>query len=161
MTPANKYRILLALSFALIFVLTLAACGDGVQATDTGGENGDMEEHAEEGEHEDAEHSSDERIPNDGAAIRILSPADGATFAEGEDILVEVEVEGFILGEEGSHWHIYIDGSSWGMVVGNDTDQALSGIAPGEHLLEVYLAGGDHIELMDGDSIHIVVEASQ
>jgi hypothetical protein len=176
MTQAKTSLILLVLSLISIFALALAACGGAAQATDTGGsdmqENGEMgeeghEEHEEgeheEGEHEEEEHEhgSEERIPNDGAVIRILGPADGATFAEGEDILVEVEVEGFILGEEGSHWHIYIDGSSWGMVVGNDTDQALSGIEPGEHLLEVYLAGGDHIELVDGDAIHIVIEASE
>ena len=44
------------------------------------------------------------------------------------------------------------------MVTGGDTDQALRGVELGEHLIETYLAGGDHIELEDGDTITIVVE---
>jgi hypothetical protein len=35
----------------------------------------------------------------------------------------------------------------------------LRGIEPGEHKIEVHLAGGDHIELEDGDSITVFVDA--
>lgn len=119
----------------------------------------DMEhEHDDESADHDHEHEDSERIMNDGATIEITSPATGDTFAFGEQVLVEVEVVNFELGVEGSHWHVYIDGSSWGMVMGGNLDQPLVGLEPGQHMVEVYLAGGDHIELMDGDSIMIVVE---
>lgn len=120
----------------------------------------------EEGEHndehsmEEIEHEHDEeRIPNpDGAAVSILSPADGATFAEGDEVIVEVQVDNFALGENDNHWHVYVDGTSWGMVTGGNTSQSLRGLEAGEHIVEVYIAGGDHIEFQDGDSITITVE---
>lgn len=144
----------LLLGAMLVFALALfPAC-----SASSSGNDGSMEEegeHMEEGEHE---HTEVERIPNEGATIHILVPDDGSSFAEGEDIVVEVEVENFALGEDGNHWHIYIDGTSWGMVTGGDTDQALRGVEPGERLIETYLAGGDHIELEDGDAIMVVVE---
>ena len=99
-----------------------------------------------------------ERIPNDGATIHILSPADDSTFSEGDEIPIAVEVTDFLLDDEGSHWHVYIDGTSWGMVLGGRTEEALRGVESGQHKIEVYLAGGDHIELADGDSITITVE---
>lgn len=152
--------VILVLALALFSACTAASSG-GDGSMEEASEMEEME-HEEEGEHEDGEHEegehSEERIPNDGATIRILAPADGATFAEGEEIVVEVEVENFALGEEGSHWHVYIDGASWGMVVGGDTNQALRGVEPGERLIETYLAGGDHIELEEGDSITVLVE---
>ena len=149
------------LIFALaVFSACTPASSGGESSTEESGTMEEMEEmeHEEEGEHEEGEHADDERIPNGGATIHILSPADGSTFAEGEEIVVEVEVEDFALGEDGKHWHVYIDGASWGMVTGGDTDQALRGVEPGEHLIETYLAGGDHIELKDGASITIVVQ---
>ena len=168
-TPRHR-RSSLLLGAMLVLALTLfsacsAASSGGDGSMEEGGEMEEMEheeegEHIEEGEHEEDEHehAEDERIPNNGATIRILAPADRSSFAEGEEIVVEVEVENFALGEDGNHWHVYIDGTSWGMVVGGDTDQALRGVEPGEHLLETYLAGGDHIDLEDGDAITIVVE---
>ncbi len=149
----------LLLSLFLVFSLAFfAACSDG-------SDNTNEEEHMEEGEHmEDSEHvegdeHDDGRIPNpEGATIRLLAPADGATFAEGEEVLVEVEVDNFVLGEDGNHWHVYIDGTSWGMVMGENTSQAIRGLEPGEHDIEVYIAGGDHIDFQEGDSIQITIE---
>jgi hypothetical protein len=166
----KRWNSSLLLGAVLVLVLALfSACSAGSSGNDgsmdEGGEMEEMEheedgEHMEEGEHEEDEHehTEDERIHNEGATIHIVSPGDGATFAEGEEVIVEVEVENFALGEDGSHWHIYIDGTSWGMVTGGDTDQALRGLEPGELLIETYLAGGDHIELKDGDAITVVVE---
>lgn len=112
-------------------------------------------EHSEEHEHE--EDQSHERVPNNGASIHILSPADGATFNAGDEVTVEVKVENFTLGE-GNHWHVYVDGSSWGMVMGENTDDTLRGLEPGEHEISVYLSIDTHEELEDGDAITIVVE---
>jgi len=177
----NNLKKNLLLSLFLIFNLPLfAACSSnnasnsnsGTEDNTTndnsmdieGGENMNMED----GEHEidntndgmDMEHEHDEgRIPNpDGATVSIVSPTDGATFAAGDEVIVEVQVENFALGEDGSHWHVYVDGTSWGMVTGGNTTQSLRGLESGEHDIAVYIAGGDHIEFEDGDSIHITVE---
>ncbi|MCI0649478.1 MAG: DUF6130 family protein, partial [Chloroflexi bacterium] len=100
----------------------------------------------------------EERIPNDGAVIRIVSPADGATFAEGEEVTVEVEVEQFVLGQDGNHWHIHVDGESWSNIEGEDTSDVLRSLEPGEHEIEVILANGEHQDLEEGDTVTIVVE---
>jgi hypothetical protein len=143
----------LFLSLLLVFSLFLFAACSGSETENTN------EEHSEEEEHGEHEHDTNERIANpDGAAITILSPADGATFAEGDEVLVEVEVENFALGEDGKHWHIYVDGTSWGMVMGENTSEALRGLEAGTHEIETFIAGGDHIEFEDGDSITITVE---
>ncbi|MFQ5616434.1 MAG: hypothetical protein ACE5GO_08250 [Anaerolineales bacterium] len=96
-------------------------------------------------------------IPNDGAVIRILSPEDGATFANGEDIKIKIEIENFKLNNEGSHWHVYVNGVSYGMVVGESYTEVLRGIEPGKHKVAAYLANGAHEELEDGAIIHITV----
>ena len=158
-TKNMKKRLLLSL-FLILGLTLFAACSSDSGSTSEEEEH--ASEHEEEGENamEDLEHEHDEeRIPNpDGAAITILSPADGATFAEGEEIIVEVQVDNFEVGVEGSHWHVYVDGASWGMVMGGNLSQSLNGVEPGEHLIATYLAGGDHIEFQDGASIHVTVE---
>lgn len=155
-------RLVLALFFVCSLVF-IAACSPAAN----GGSQPEVEERQEEMDHEDhsqhneADHGHNEmdgRIPNEGAAIRIVSPADGATFPAGAQIVVEIETENFDLGEEGNHWHVYVDGSSWGMVMGANTDEVLTGIEPGEHELSVYLSIGSHEELEEGDSITITVE---
>lgn len=104
------------------------------------------------------DHEHGERIPNEGgSAIRITSHSDGDMVNHGEDIVIEVEVENFTLGEEGSHWHVYVNGESFGMVVGGTLFQALTGLAPGDQEISVYLANGDHEEFIEGDTIHIMV----
>lgn len=168
MLRIRKHRkVHLLIAFLLILSISaLAACSPSSSSTETvqpteamGSEAGEMEgmegmDH-EEGEHE---HEAQDRIPNEGASIRILSPEDDTPFSEGDEVLVEVEVDQFALGENGSHWHVYVDGTSWGMVEGGRTSEALRGLEPGERKIEVFLAGGDHIELEDGDSITISIE---
>lgn len=106
-------------------------------------------------EHED-EHN---RIPNEnGATITITSPEDGATFNVLDQVIVEVDVKNFALGENDDHWHVYVDGVSFGMVMGGNTDQALAGLEPGEHEVSAYLSLGTHEEYEDGDSVTITVE---
>ena len=150
----NLKRNLLLSLFMVFSLLLFAACSGDSDNSNTEEEHG-----MEEGEHEADHEHDDERIANpDGAAITILSPDDDATFAEGDEIIVEVQVDNFALGENDNHWHVYVDGASWGMVMGGNTSQALNGVEPGEHLIEAYIAGGDHIEFEDGSSIHITVE---
>ncbi len=115
------------------------------------------EEHDAEGSHDEDEEHSEERIPNEGAVIRILAPADGAIFQTDQEIIVEIETENFALGEDGNHWEIYVDDSSWGSIEGGN-DEVLRGLEPGEHEIAVYMSKDTHEQLEDGDSIVITVE---
>ena len=116
------------------------------------------EEHAREHNGDEEHEHSEARIPNNGAVIRITAPADGDVVKEGDDLVVEVETENFVLGEDGSHWHIYVDGISHGMIVGGDLDHVLRGLEPGQHEISAHLAIGTHEELEEGASITITVE---
>jgi hypothetical protein len=113
-------------------------------------------------DHEDDDHSDHDdgeigTIPNNGAVISITSPADGDTVAA-DDFVVEVNVENFALGEDGNHWHIMIDGTVWGMTMGEDTSFVVNGVEPGEHVVTVTLSNGEHIDLEEGDEITVTVE---
>jgi len=145
-----------------VTLLALAACSTVSTDVDhdEAREEADHEESEHNSHHEDAEpeHAHDARIPNEGVSIRILDPEDGVSYAEGDEVMVEVDVTGFALGEDGKHWHIYVDGTSWAMVVGGQTTEILSGLEPGERKIEVFLTGGDHVELQDGDSINIMID---
>ena len=146
----------------LVFLLGAAACSASATEGETN-ESTEMEhEMEEEMEHEADEEGGHEaaRVPNNGAVIRIVTPTEGSTFKAGAEILVEVAVENFTLDEDGSHWHVFVDGTSYGMVFGQNTDQVLRGLAlePGEHEIEVRLALGTHEDLEDGDTVTILVE---
>lgn len=151
----SALRLLVAL-LLLVSLSVLAAC------TATDPEPGAANTH--EGEHEEGEHEHEEgeghseRVPANGAEIMITSPEDGTTFADGEDVVVEIAVENTVLGEDGMHWHVYVDGESWGMVMGGNTSQVLRGLDPGEHEVEVVLSNAEHLDLEGGDIIHIMVE---
>jgi len=144
--------------FVLVFAATFASGCNASAADPTTTDEHAMEHDMESTMAPDMEHEhSDERVPNNGAVIRVVSPEDGASFAHGEDIVVEVEIENFELNVDGSHWHVYVDGVSFGMVVGDTTTQVLRNLEPGEHLIQAYLAGGDHIELEDPGMVTITV----
>ena len=131
----------------LVAGLFLAACSSSEDAME---DMDGMEEmdHAE----------TPDRIPNEGgASITITSPQAGDTFNTLDQVIVEVEVENFELGGN-NHWHVYVDGTSYGMVMGGNTDQALPGLEPGEHEISVFLSIETHEEYEDGDSVMIVVE---
>lgn len=140
----------------LLLVLVLSACaGNPGSAPDTTDDMGEMEdmEHVEDAhEHEEAGLN---RVPNEGAVIQITAPDNGDTFAASQQVIVEIETENFDLTQEGYHWHVYIDGKSWGMVMGGNKDQSLTGLEPGEHMIGVYMSIPSHEELEEGDSIMI------
>lgn len=147
----NHTWLLIGILLAAIFMV---ACSDN-GSSDSAADDEVME-------HDDADHDHDDesdRIPNEGGAtIAILTPEDGATFSTLDQVLVEVDVQNFALGEDGNHWHVYVNGVSFGMVMGGNMDQALPGLDPGEHELSVYVANGNHEEYEDGDSVTIIVE---
>jgi hypothetical protein len=143
------------LPFAAILVIVLAFAFSGCQTQPATTEHTDGE-HDTEHEHE-TEHEHGDRLPNDGAVIHIISPTGGTTFASGDEIVVEVEVTDFDLAADGSHWHLYVDGTTWSQVVGGGTKEVIRGLEPGEHHIEVYLGLPTHEELEDGDMIMITV----
>ncbi len=158
-------KIIWALTFVFVLMIaSVAACAtpspqdDRVQDLETEPEHDESENG--DAEHEDSDHDDEtpERIPNDGAVIRITSPASGATFKAGEDVVVEIETENFTLGEEGAHWEIYVDGASWGSIEGGSTDEVLRGLEQGEHEISVFLSLETHEQLEEGDHLTIVVE---
>ncbi|MCA9897366.1 MAG: hypothetical protein H6654_05250 [Ardenticatenaceae bacterium] len=158
MSKNNWTRFWLVITL-LLAGLFLAACGSTEPAADEEVEHMDDMAH-DDGEHEEV-HDPNEvhmRIPNeDGAAISITSPQEGDTFKTLDQIIVEIEVENFELGGN-NHWHVYVDGTSYGMVMGGNTDQPLPGLEPGEHEISVFLSIDTHEEYEDGDSITVVVE---
>lgn len=140
-------------------ILTLLAAGLFLAACTSSDENMEDMDHSEMEDTDHDEHGHDEgRIPNEGgAAITITAPQDGDTFSTLDQIIVEVAVENFELGGN-NHWHVYVDGTSYGMVMGGNTDQPLPGLEPGEHEISVFLSIDTHEEYEDGDSITVVVE---
>lgn len=97
------------------------------------------------------------RVPNEGAVIRLVSPTEGAVFHAGDEIRIQIETENFTLGEEGNHWHFYVDGESPQMVMGGMNEAILRDLAPGTHEISVFLSRGDHADLEEGDSVTIIV----
>lgn len=139
--------------FTLVFLLTafaLAACQPA--ATEA-----PADEHTMEHDHEH-DSGADARVPNNGVVVTLLSPADGATFKTGEDIVVEIEVENFDLSAEGNHWHLYVDGSVFTMVEQGGTKTVVHGLEAGEHEIAVYLGLPTHEELEEGATATITVE---
>jgi hypothetical protein len=152
------------LILGLFTIFTLAATAACTPAPAPATEETPAEEHSAEEEHseeEGHEHSEGEehgdRLPNEGAVIRIVSPADGATIA-GTEVEVTIAVENFELGEDGRHWHIYVDGEAMGMVGGGDTTYVLRALEPGEHTIEAYMGLGTHEELEHGASVTVTLE---
>ena len=137
-----------------LMAMIVGACSPRVVNEPVGQDHASEEHSNPDSDHAD-EHGA--RVPNEGAEIHILSPSEGDVITGGE-VVVEVEVINFELDHDGSHWHVYVDGVSHGMVTGHDFDQALRGLEPGEHTIEVYLAHGTHEELEQGDSVTITIQ---
>jgi hypothetical protein len=146
MSHRKTIQSILVLLAAVLFILAAGACATPAEP-------------AEENDHAGESEAGDDpaRVPNNGAVIEIISPEEGATFTAGEDIVVEVEVTDFTLNEDGSHWHVYVDGESYAMVVGETTTQVIRILDPGEHTITAYLANGDHEDLEDGGEVTITI----
>ena len=148
----TRFWLILALLLSGLFLAACTSAGDD--------HSHDEDDHS----HSDDDHSHDDgeahdRIPNqNGAAITITSPADGETFGTLDQIIVEISTENFELGENGNHWHVYVDDDSYGMVMGQNSDHALPGLEPGEYKISVFMSIDSHEEYEEGDSVMIVVE---
>lgn len=95
-------------------------------------------------------------IPNDGAVVHISTPANEANFKLGDPVLMTIETTNFTIGENGNHWHIFLDGTPI-MVMGGNT-YVLQDLSVGQHNIMVYLSNGQHENLEQGDQITILVE---
>jgi hypothetical protein len=112
--------------------------------------------------HVHGDHNHPERLPNGEAVIRIASPEDGAIFESRSDVRIEIETESFNLGEEGQHWHLYVDDQPGRMIMGKMNDAVLRDLEPGQHEISAYLSVGSHQDLEDGAAVTItVVDAGQ
>lgn len=148
-------RKLLLTLLLVALALVAAACSASNNTNhnnDVNSEHNHTEENAEHEHDEDAE-----MVPNNGAIITLLSPADGATFTTDDEIKVEVEVENFSLGQDGNHWHINVGDTEYAMVVGENTSDVIRGLEPGEYTITVRLANGDHQDLEEGDTATITI----
>lgn len=148
-----RFWLVLSLLLAGLFLVACTSSEDSMDEMD----HSDMEEMDDEHDHDHEE--TPNRIPNEGgASITITSPQEGDTFNTLDQIIVEVDVENFVLGEDGNHWHVYVNGVSFGMVMGGNTDQPLPGLEPGEHEISVFMSIDSHEEYEDGDSVTVIVE---
>jgi ABC-type Zn2+ transport system substrate-binding protein/surface adhesin len=163
-----RFRLLLALLAALLFVACSPAgetVVDNHQTTGTeidGHDAGNSHSHSHADSHGDShDHDQDHdhglRIPNNGATVRIVAPTSGESFTRGEQVIVEIETENFVLSEDGNHWHVYVNEENWGMVMGANYSEVLRGLTPGTHEISVYLSIDTHEELADGDVVTITV----
>lgn len=150
-----KKQTQLLIFLLVLFLLAFTVACAGAAHDDSGDDHGSSlseDEHADGTEEE--EHNL---VPNNGAVIQIISPADGAVFNSSDNIVVEVEVTNFALGEDGNHWHVSVDGASYAMITGVAQDTVLRGLEPGEHTITVTMSNGLHQDLEDGDAITIEV----
>ena len=141
------------------------AAGDHVPVTLIFANTGEIEQMAEvrppdqlEMDHADHDTQAHDKIPNDGAVINIVSPADGAEISTGEMITIQVETEGFDLTAAGNHWHVYVDGELVEMIEDGRSETMLHDLEPGEHTIMTTMTNADHVELEDGAMINVTVK---
>ncbi len=164
----HKLKLLLCgrwdVSLVILSLLFLVACSTPTNESTNNHSNETEPNHDDEAgsehnnDHEEGEEP--QRIPNNGAVIRIVSPEDGTTFSTDEDIVVEINAENFAIGEDGNHWELYVDGSRYSTIEDGILDEVVRGLEPGEHEIAAFLANVHHEELEEGDSITITISES-
>jgi putative copper export protein len=83
------------------------------------------------------------RSPAEGAAVTILTPAQGQTFS-GDRVPLKFNLN---KGKRGHHVHAYVDGELMGMF--ETRGGTLNGIKPGQHTLELRVVMADHRTELD------------
>ncbi len=81
--------------------------------------------------------------PAEGASVKIISPKSGQVF-KSDSVPIEFAMK---KGKRGEHVHAYIDGELMGMF--NSSKGTLTGVKPGEHILELRVATKDHNTELD------------
>ena len=91
--------------------------------------------------------------PAEGAQVRILTPTKDQVFT-GDEIPLHLEL---VKGKRGEHVHAYVDGQIAGMF--KSTKGTLTGIKPGNHILEVRVVTADHNTELDAtDKVQFIVK---
>jgi hypothetical protein len=108
-------------------------------------------------DHNDQMAEQPKRVPNNGAKIELLSPQDGAAYKLGEEVTVRIATQNFELAQEGNHWHIFVNGKSYSMIMGDMTEARLPDLPAGKYEISVYLSIGTHEELEEGSAVIITV----
>jgi hypothetical protein len=103
-------------------------------------------------------HDHGDRIDANGAAVKIAAPQDGEVL-DRPLVIVRVETTNWPLGEEGHHWHLYVNGQEQGMSQGNSPALQARDLQPGENTFEVTLSNELHQELDATDKITVRYEA--
>jgi len=106
----------------------------------------------------DDDHDHGERIPANGASVKIIAPEHNVVL-DRDSVIVRVETTNWPLGETGHHWHLYVNGQEQGMSQGNSPALQARDLQPGENTLEVVLSNELHQELNATDKITVRYEA--
>jgi hypothetical protein len=92
-------------------------------------------------------------LPADGAMVKILSPKKEQIF-KNDRIPLQFNL---IKGRRGHHVHAYVDGELMGMF--NGQTGTLTGIKPGNHVLELRVVAEDHQSELDAvDKVSFTVQ---
>ena len=91
--------------------------------------------------------------PAEGASVKILAPKEGQVF-KGDEVPLQFKMT---KGKQGEHVHAYVDGELMGMFMSEKG--TLTGIKPGQHILELRVVAKDHqTELDASDKVRFVVK---
>jgi hypothetical protein len=82
-------------------------------------------------------------LPADGASVKILSPTKDQIFRK-DQIPLEFKL---VKGKRGHHVHAYVNGELMGMF--NNQKGTLTGIKPGNYILELRVVAEDHQSELD------------
>jgi hypothetical protein len=142
-----------------VLLLAASAFSGSAQADGTPTPDHPHMEGTPEGDHHDegtpaTDHDHGDRIPANGAAVTIVAPQDGDVL-DRDNVIVRVETTNWPLGEEGHHWHLYVNGKEQGMSQGNSPSLQARDLQPGDNLIEVTLSNELHQELDTTDQITI------
>ena len=102
-------------------------------------------------------HAQGNRLDAGDALIKIVSPQDGAVL-KANAVIVRVETLNWPLGEQGHHWHLYVNGAEQGMSQGSSPAVQARDLRPGENTIEVVLSNDLHQELNATDTIDVRYE---
>jgi hypothetical protein len=105
----------------------------------------------------DDDHDHGERIPANGASVKIIAPEHNVVL-DRDSVIVRVETTNWPLGETGHHWHLYVNGQEQGMSQGNSPALQARDLQPGENIFEAVLSNDLHQELNATDQITVRYE---
>ena len=101
-----------------------------------------------------AEAASIASVP--GAAIKILTPADGAHIDAGEEYPLNYEVK---VGKGGDHFHVWVDGKRGPGIHDTAGKYTLPKLAAGEHIIAIRIVDKDHVATGPEKSIRVIADA--